>query len=255
MSGKNLTPEQERCKQEVIENRGWWTELFDDILQLDPQWIATYSKFSAQPGETLDPKMKEFIHLAVDAHTSKMFNVGTRFHMEKAFNEGATVDEIVEVIELTVSAGIYSTLIEGASLLAAEAGQPDTDSDTAVKRKELVAEFEEHFGYWSELWDDVVATDPDHFEHMVELFAHPVETGPLEAREEELILLATSITTSHLYSKGARVHLQEAMEHGATREEILATIQTASVVGQHTTDEAMPIVTELADERGLLSDD
>lgn len=255
MFDEDLSPEQKRCKEIVIENRGWWTELFDTILELDPQWIATYSEFSAHPGKVLDPKLKEFIHVAVDAHTSKMFNVGTRFHMKKAFDQGATVDELVEVIELTVSAGIYSTLVEGASILSEEIGHPDADIETEADREKLKSEFEEHFGYWSELWDDVAAMDPEHFSYTINLFAHPFESGPLEPKEKELILLATSITTSHLYSKGARVHIRQAIEHGATREEILGTIQTASVVGQHTTDEAMPILMELAEERGLLSSD
>lgn len=252
MSDGDLTPAQQRCKEIVIENRGWWTELFDDILELDPEWIARYSAFSAHPGAVLDPKVKEFIHVAVDAITTKLFTVGTRFHMEKAFDQGATVDELVEVIELTVNAGIYSTLVEGAELLAHESGVPEMDAELDAEHERPKREFEDAFGYWSPIWDDVVAMDPEHFEYMVALFAHPWERGPLDPKTKELIMVATSVTTSHLYSRGARVHIRRALEVGASSAEVLATIQTASVVGQHTTDEAMPVLMELAEERELL---
>lgn len=252
MSERDLTPEQKRCKEIVIENRGWWTELFDDILKLDPEWIAIYSAFSAHPAEVLDPKLKEFIHVAVDAITTKLFTAGTRFHMEKAFDQGATVEELVEVIELTVNAGIYSTLIEGVELLAEESDGPEMKEESTDERDRLKREFEDAFGYWTPLWDDVAAFDPEHFEHMVTLFSHPWERGPLNPKEKELIMVATSITASHLYSRGARIHIRRALEVGASSAEVLATIQTASVVGQHTTDEAMPILMKLADERGLL---
>lgn len=251
MTGDDLTPEQKRCKQTVVENRGWWTELFDGILELDPEWIALYSHYSSHPGDVLDSKLKEFIHVAVDALTTKMFNTGTRFHMEKAFDEGATVDELVEVIELTVNAGIYSTLVEGAGILAAEAGYPDLEEGEFEQCRE---EFEEAFGYWSEFWEDLARMDPEQFGNMTDLFSHPYKNGVLEPRERELINVATAITSTHLYAPGTRLHVTRALEAGATRAEILATIQISSVVGQHTTDEAIPILLDIAEERGLLDE-
>jgi alkylhydroperoxidase/carboxymuconolactone decarboxylase family protein YurZ len=74
----------------------------------------------------LEPKTFELIAIAVDASCTHMYAPGVRRHIRKALEVGATVEEILAVLQLTSILGIHSMalgapiLIEEAQKLAAE---------------------------------------------------------------------------------------------------------------------------------------
>jgi alkylhydroperoxidase/carboxymuconolactone decarboxylase family protein YurZ len=59
-----------------------------------------------------------------------------------------------------------------------------------------------------------------------------------------LILIAINAATTHLYGPGVRRHIQNALKAGASMEEILETIQLTTVMGIHSCNLAIPILTE-----------
>ena len=63
---------------------------------------------------------------AIDASTTHMFDDGTRGHMANAFKHGATVEELLEVIELCVPLGIQSVM----------AGLPILDEEVEIFQRE-----------------------------------------------------------------------------------------------------------------------
>lgn len=280
MGDEELTPAQRRAKEQFVEYRGYWphresgTPHLHHILELDPEYLVKYGAFSSYPDDALDPKVRQFLRIAMDVVSTRQYisledpdsglaSLGASNHIRFAFEYGATLEELVEVVELAVSAGIYSTLIEGSRLLAEEtsggdsddeatdrgAGAVETPSETHEERREKYAAI---FGSWSDLWDDLLEMDPEYFDRTTDLFGHPWEDGSLDPKHKELVSIACSINSTHLYREGTRMHIRGALEHGATKDEILATIQIASTVGMHAAIETMPVLAAEARERGLL---
>lgn len=72
----------------------------------------------------------------------------------------------------------------------------------------------------------------------------------MPAKYKELIPIAIDAATTHLYGPGVRRHIQNALKAGATREEILETIQLTTVMGIHSCNLAIPILMKEIGEVG-----
>ncbi len=99
-------------------------------------------------------------------------------------------------------------------------------------------------GDWNPLWEKFREFDPDFLEAYLAFRAVPQTKGPLERKHKELILIAVNAATTHLYGPGVRRHIRNALEAGATAEEILETIQLTSIIGIHACNLALPILEE-----------
>jgi alkylhydroperoxidase/carboxymuconolactone decarboxylase family protein YurZ len=99
-------------------------------------------------------------------------------------------------------------------------------------------------GDWNPLWEQVRELDPDFLEAYLAFRNVPQSQGPLEQKYKELILIAINAATTHLYGPGVRRHIQNALKAGASMEEILETIQLTTVMGIHSCNLAIPILTE-----------
>jgi alkylhydroperoxidase/carboxymuconolactone decarboxylase family protein YurZ len=117
-----LSAEQEKLKQEFVANRGYWNPVWEQLLQHSPEFFDAYSQLSSVPWKygTLEPKIRELIYIAIDAATTHLYLPGLRTHIRNALGHGATVAEIMEVLQLTSSIGIH-TVTEGAPILLEEA--------------------------------------------------------------------------------------------------------------------------------------
>jgi len=99
-------------------------------------------------------------------------------------------------------------------------------------------------GDWNPLWSTFSDWDPEFLEAYLRLRNIPFKNGPLPKKMKELILVAINAATTHLYSPGVRRHIRNALQHGATREEILETIELTTVLGIHSSNVAIPILAE-----------
>ena len=102
-------------------------------------------------------------------------------------------------------------------------------------------------GDWNPLWDQLRELDPAFMEAYLVFRDVPHRNGPLPPHIKELILVAINVATTHLYAPGARRHMQNALRQGATREELLETIQLTSIMGIHACNMAIPILVEEVD--------
>ena len=106
-------------------------------------------------------------------------------------------------------------------------------------------------GDWNPLWETFRDIDPEFLEAYLAFRSVPQANGPLPQKYKELILVAINAATTHLYGPGVRRHIQNALQAGATREEILETIQLTTVMGIHSCNLAIPILLEeLAKQEG-----
>jgi alkylhydroperoxidase/carboxymuconolactone decarboxylase family protein YurZ len=107
---KERTPRQEELKREFEEKRGYWHPFWDGVLDLDPEFFAAYVELSSHPWEhgVLEPKVKELIYTAFDAAATHMYIPGLTQHIRNALGYGATLGEIMEVLELASTLGIHT---------------------------------------------------------------------------------------------------------------------------------------------------
>ena len=255
----SLSARQEEVKAEFIRVRGVWSDLWESVLALDPEFLEAYLNFSAVPWRDghnhLDDKTKEFMFIAVDAAATHMYAPGVRQHIKAALAAGATPPEIMEVIELTSTLGIHAMNI-GVPILVQvleEKGLRTGPAPLDANQERIKAEFTENRGYWHPFWDEMLELDPDLFEAYTAFSSVPWKHGTLSPKVKELVYIAFDTAATHLYVPGLKLHIENAIGYGATAQEILEVMEIASVIGIHAATTAVPILVEemsLLEENG-----
>ena len=253
----SLTDRQNEIKEEFIAVRGTWSDLWESILTLDPEFLKAYLDFSAVPWREghnhLDDKTKEFMFIAVNAAATHLYTPGVRQHIKAALNAGATPQEIMEVIELTSTLGIHAMNI-GVPILVqvlVEKGLRTGPAPLDANQERIKAEFTANRGYWHSFWDEMLELDPDLFETYTAFSSVPWKSGTLSPKVKELVYIAFDTAATHLYVKGLKLHIENAIGYGATAGEILEVMEIASVIGIHAATTAVPILVEEARAAGF----
>lgn len=109
---------------------GEWNPNWQPFHELDPAWTEAFMAMGAKPmlAGVLDPRVIEFIAIAIDASCTHLYAPGVRRHIRKAPDLGATPQEITAVLQLTSVLGIH-TMSLGAPILQEElaAREPVTE--------------------------------------------------------------------------------------------------------------------------------
>ncbi|MFT3866649.1 MAG: carboxymuconolactone decarboxylase family protein [Solirubrobacterales bacterium] len=121
---------------------------------------------------------------------------------------------------------------------------------TPERRAELKAEFERRRGFWAPIWDQILDADPHYFSAYLDFSSVPWEGGALEPKVKELIYIAIDAATTHLHADGTRVHIRNALRHGATKAEIMEVLELISVLGFHSVALGVPILNEELEKAG-----
>jgi len=251
----DLSKRQQAIKDTFIGNRGYWSEIWDQVLHLSPDYFEAYTELSSVPWThgVLEPKVKEFMYIAADASTTHLYNAGTRIHIQNALRLGATVDEVFEVLQLTSVLGIHSCIVGVPILLeelaAAGMGVEDTLDE---RRLTLKASFTETRGYWAPFLEGLLQLSPEFFEAYLKLSSVPWRTGTLEPKVKEFVYIAIDGATTHLYEPGLRQHIRNAIGHGATKDELMEVLALVTAIGVHTMTDSVPILMKEAKAAGKL---
>jgi alkylhydroperoxidase/carboxymuconolactone decarboxylase family protein YurZ len=106
---------------DTVRAGGQWNRAWDEIAALDPEWIEKFLDMGLHPMRkgVLDAKTWELISIAVDASCTHMYAPGTRRHIARALEVGATPEEIMAVLEGVAVLGIHSVAL-GAPMLIEE---------------------------------------------------------------------------------------------------------------------------------------
>jgi len=99
-------------------------------------------------------------------------------------------------------------------------------------------------GNWNPDWEPFATLDPAWTEKAIALAIAPRIAGALDAKTSALIGIALDASVTHLYVPGIRRHIQRALAAGASRQEITAVLQLASLQGLHSMCVAAPILIE-----------
>ena len=118
----NYTPEQLARKERFVQTMGYWNDFRDYLLKKDEAYFDAYYEFLTVPIRRgiLEPKLVEFVYIAIDSSTTHLFPKGIDLHIANAKKYGATEGEIVEVIQLASTQG-FDTLLHMYPILDEEA--------------------------------------------------------------------------------------------------------------------------------------
>ena len=104
-------------------------------------------------------------------------------------------------------------------------------------------------GNWNPAWEPFAKLDPAWTEKVVAMAISPAVSGVLDAKTIELIGIALDASCTHMYAAGVRRHIRRALKFGATKEEITAVLQLASMQGLHSMCLGAPILLEQLEAR------
>ena len=252
----SLTPEQERIKADFIAARGEeaWNAAWDATLRIDPPFVAASLAMQQVParGRHLSARFHALCRISVNAAATHLNVPQILPHVRAALDEGATPHEILEVLELASTLGIHTMNI-GVPLLVEvleERGRT-APSQLGDEQLRLKAEFTSVRGYWHDFWNEMLELDPEMFEAYTEFSTVPWRTGTLTPAEKELIYISYDIAATHLYVPGTKLHIRNALDHGATPEQILEVMEISSVLGIHAVTTAVPVLAAELAARGL----
>jgi alkylhydroperoxidase/carboxymuconolactone decarboxylase family protein YurZ len=90
--------------------RGKWNPDWDGFYELDPIWTEKFLAMAGHPiaKGLIEPKVLEFIAIAVDASCTHMYAPGTRHHIRRALELGATRDEVAAVLQCVSVLGLHA---------------------------------------------------------------------------------------------------------------------------------------------------
>ncbi|KAI3335822.1 AhpD-like protein [Ustulina deusta] len=237
-------------------HEGW-----ESLLKVDPAFFSASVSLASVPRRKshLPRKEQALISLAVDCAATHLYAPGIREHVTSAVKEGASKDEILEVIELSSTLGIHACNI-GVPLLVEvlkEEGKylEDITRPFNETQQDLQWEFTEKRGYWHTFWEDFLRLDPEFFAAYLEFSSLPwvknvngtvgQGKGALEPKLKELVYCAFDAASTHLYVSGLKLHMRNALGYGATPQEIVEVLEIATLLSLHTGHVAAPIIEEL----------
>lgn len=119
------------------------------------------------------------------------------------------------------------------------------------RQQEIKARFTAERGFWGDFWDVALELDEELLDGYTTLSGVPWSKGHLPPKLKELLYLAMDASTTHLYGMGARVHMRNARQYGASREEVIEVLELVSELGFHTMTVGVPIVLEEAARAGV----
>lgn len=181
----------------------------------------------------LEPKIKALVALVVDAAVTHLHGAGMRRHMEAALAAGATRGEVTEALQCASTLSIHAMNF-GLPILVEvldERGRATPDGHTDERRRLLKEDFTRRRGYWNGTWDEMLDLAPEFFATYTELSSVPWDTGQLSPLVRELLYIAFDASATHLYAVGLRLHIENALDLGATTGQIIEVMQIASLIG------------------------
>ncbi len=220
-------------------------ELFSDrsvaerVRNISPTSFAAASEFWRAPFESkhLTPRVKELVLLAMHASATALNAEAVKRHVERALMAGASkedvIDVLISIIGLANHALYFSVPILEEELKAAgkeDASLPAVDANFEAAKQNFI----KIRGFWNSDRDALARLMPDYFRALTNLSVESWQRGSLARKEREFICIGIDCSVTHTYGPGLRIHIRNAINCGATRDEILEIFQLAALMGVET---------------------
>ncbi len=223
---------------------GPWNAATLDILErMAPTLSAAAEKIANDPwAGALDRKTVELVCVAINAACTNLNEDGTRRHIRKALEAGATREELLTVLTMASFLSIHSCSLGAPILLeeAKNAGVSSSEKSVATPNCDRMRAA----GQWNTAWDPFYAIDPAWTDTVMGCGAAVYAGGVLAPKLAELLSIAFDASITHMYAPGTRRHIKAALEHGATVEEIMDVLKLCVAQGVQALNMGVPILNE-----------
>jgi alkylhydroperoxidase/carboxymuconolactone decarboxylase family protein YurZ len=247
-SGRPATPVTDQSRE-----TGPWGAALAQLQKWDPTWAETCLTMTMDPwtGGILSRKFVELVGVGLNAACTSLNPDGTRRHIRAALQAGATRDEILAVLKMASIMSLHSCSL-GAPILLEEASEGALDAAGVGRTKRLkkiqgttpaVAEMKAR-GHWNEAWDPFLDLAPVWTDKFMATGIGIYASGVLPPKEIELLSIAFDASYTHMYAPGTRRHIKNALEAGATVEEIMEVLKLCVVEGVQACNLGVPILEE-----------
>ena len=237
--------------EEFVKNGGRWPSSLNPLIESSPEFVSAYIGFaecSLRAGP-LEPKVKAMVSLALDASVTHLYAPAVRQHCRDALRAGASEEELLEVLQLVSVIGVHACVLGMPVLTEKVAKDPARALDLShadPRRQAIKKDFTAKRGYWSPIWDGLLALNPDYFEAFTTFSSVPWIHGKLDPKIKEFMYIAVDVSVTHQYLPGTHIHIENALRYGATPYELLEIMQLASIMGLQSFEVALPILKEEA---------
>jgi alkylhydroperoxidase/carboxymuconolactone decarboxylase family protein YurZ len=208
----------------------------EDLVALDPAFAdrarALYRR--PGPGSALTDRERALLEVSLDAVVTQLAPDRLECSIAAALEAGCEVRELVAVLEVTHVIGLH-TMTVGLPLLFAATAPLDRPLD--ADEEELVAQLasdDPRSHQMSRLYESLIRFDATYLRDFIGLIDHPWAAGTLSPRMIHLVCILIDVACSHLYEPGLRLHIDGALEHGASPTEVFEVMQIASRSGMRT---------------------
>lgn len=232
---------------ETSAETGPWDAALAQLEAWEPEWATACRTMTIDPWETgiLSRKLIELIGVGLNAACTNLNPEGTRRHIRRALDEGATRDEILFVLKCASMMAIHSCSL-GAPILIEEATtagtplapvRPPPPAAPACDRMKAA-------GQWNQAWDPFFTLDPAWTDAFMATGVSIYASGVLPPKDVELLSIAFDASFTHMYAPGTRRHIRNALKAGATVNEIMEVLKSCVVQGAQACNLGVPILSE-----------
>jgi alkylhydroperoxidase/carboxymuconolactone decarboxylase family protein YurZ len=210
-----------------------------DLDRFRTEFATTYEAAaglwrSAMAAPALPPRMKELILLAIHASAAANNETAIARQVARARSAGATEGDILDVLISIVGLANHALyfavpllLEELESFQKGYGALPPIRADVEAIKEDFIRTR----GAWHEDRERIARTMPDYFKSFSTLSTEPWKNGSLKPREREFVYIAIDCSVTHMHGPGLRLHLRNALKHGASREELLEVLHLTALVG------------------------
>ena len=163
--------------------------------------------------------------------------------MRGALAAGAPREQLLFVLKCAAVMSIHSCSL-GAPILLEEAKAAGRSAAPAPAVATPAVDAMKRIGQWNVAWDPFFALDPAWTDEFMATGAGIYGSGVVSAKDTELISIAFDASFTHMYAPGTRRHIHNALQAGATIEEIFEVLKLCVAQGAQACNLALPILAE-----------
>jgi len=224
---------------------GPWESALEVLREWDPKWAEACVRMSTNPWHSgvLTRKLVELIGVAINSACTNLNPQGTRRHIQKALEAGASRDEILFVLKCASVMSLHSCSL-GAPILLEEAKTAGIEPKPAASVATPACDHMKAIGQWNALWNPFYQLDPEWTDAFMEAGVSIYASGALPPKDIELLSVAFDASYTHMYAPGTRRHIRNALKAGATMEEIFEVLKLCVAHGVQACNLGVPILAE-----------
>lgn len=219
----------------IAESTGTPEGIWAEALATRPEYVRAALALAQVPQRmgALDAKTRAFVRLSLEGALTHLRERGMRAAIAEARAAGATREEIIEVLVVASTLSVHGMNADVLEEVLAERGTPVPEG-LSEQQEAIRAEYTAVRGYWRDFLDPTLRQAPDFLETYLEFSGAPWRVGVLEPKVREFIYLAFDTSATHLHYAGLRVHMHNALNHGASPAEIVEVMALAAAMGLQT---------------------